>query len=1003
MAKLSLMRIGIVATLLIALPLTHCLTDDLPPGVSNSQDPADVSLTPEVSLTRIRLPHGFRATLFAGEPDIRRPLGFDLDDRGRLWVIENYSHPIWKEGPGQDRIVILEDTDHDGQFDKRIVFWDKGRYLSGIAYGHGGVWIGNAPELAFIPDRNRDDVPDSEPIVKLDGFQVTKNNMLNNFHWGPDGWLYGAVGVSDQALVGPPGAPNNRRTRITRGIWRYHPSRGEFEEIASGMVNPWGADFNEYGDLITSNTVIAHLWHIVPGMHAQRRGSEAGYPFAYQRIQTIADHLHWGGGKWQDSRQTNERHSVAGGGHAHCGGMIYLGDNWPAEYLGTFFTGNLHGNRINNDALTRRGSTYVATHRPDFLHADDDWFRSLTQRYGPDGGVFISDWHDLGECHDSDGSHRSSGRIYKVVHGSPEHFRVDLQSRSDAELIDLHTHANEWFVRHARRILQERKRAPAIHGLLKQRFRDAGTTTLRLRYLWTLYVTEGLTDPDLLALLADQDEYVRRWAVTLLVDPSRPINWSSPWTAANSNPPGEGVVVALRRLASDSSPLVRLAIACSLQRLPLEQRWQIAAQLTDNATDEFDAYLPLLIWYGVEPLVSADTTRALQLAAQSQLSTVSRLIARRAADISPASFEDVLDHVAATRQTQPRKAMLSGLLASIEQQRYASPKNWARVKRILAAASDDELEALTARIAIALGDPQATQQLKIQVSDVSIDTTTRRSALLSLSRIEGGITLAELHDLIRCDDPLRGAAIPLLKPIATEATGRILLTTFHTLTDHEQADAVAVLVGQAKTARQMLDAIANKALSPDVVSAYALHTLRSLPDKSLREIVSRLFANADSTSKAEQIAKYKQLLSADFLATAELPQGRKMFDATCAKCHQLFGEGNNFAPDLTGSGRMNLDYLLSNLIDPSSLIDPAYRVTNVVTEDGRLFSGFLVTHSERVITLMTPDGEVAIPHGEVELLETSSTSMMPEGLLQSYTDHQVRDLIGYLMSRRQVE
>ena len=339
--------------------------DDLPSGVVNTQDPGDIPLSPQESLRRITVPDGFQVTLFAGEPDVRRPIAFDFDDRGRLWVVENYSHPVWWENGDSDRILILEDLDHDGRFDRRKVFWDKGRYLTGLAVGHGGVWIANTPELSFIPDRDGDDVADSEPIVMLDGFQVSTNNVLNNFHWGPDGWLYGAIGLSTVSHVGRPGAPQQERKQITRGIWRYHPTRRDFEVVAEGMVNPWGADFNQYGDLFTTNTVIAHLWHIVPGMYCQRRDVEQEFPYAYGRIQSITDHLHWGGGMWQSSRITDERHSVAGGGHAHCGAMIYLGDNWPKQYRSTLFTVNLHGNRVNNDRLVPNKSSYVGAHAND--------------------------------------------------------------------------------------------------------------------------------------------------------------------------------------------------------------------------------------------------------------------------------------------------------------------------------------------------------------------------------------------------------------------------------------------------------------------------------------------------------------------------------------------------------------------------------------------------------------------------------------------------------------
>ena len=386
--------------------------------------------------------------------------------------------------------------------------------------------IANSPELIFIPDRDRDDVPDSDPIVVLDGFHQSDHNVLNNFHWGPDGWLYGAIGLSTPSYVGKPGTPKAKRTQITRGIWRFHPIRQKFEVIAHGMVNPWGADFNEFGDLFTTNTVIAHLWHIVPGMYCQRRDREHDNPYVYRRIQSIANHLHWGGKHWQHSRETTERHSVAGGGHAHCGAMIYLGDNWPEAYRGDFFTANLHGNRVNRDRLAASRSTYVGVHADDFLFANDPWFRGLSVKYGPDGGVYLSDWHDLGECHDTDGSHRTSGRIYKVVYGQPEGQAIALQEKNDAELVELHLHSNEWFVRHARRILHERaaigRDLTDAAERLKAIFENDEVVVHKLRALWTSFVIGDMDESALIALLDHENEHVRRWSVRLLVDRGQP-------------------------------------------------------------------------------------------------------------------------------------------------------------------------------------------------------------------------------------------------------------------------------------------------------------------------------------------------------------------------------------------------------------------------------------------------------------------------------------------------
>src|SRR5947208_13230925 len=142
---------------------------DLPPGVLNTQDPKDKPLSPQEALKKITVPEGFHVSLFAGEPDVMQPIAFDFDDRGRLWVVENFSYPDFKH-QDSDRIVIYTDNDGDGRFDERKVFWDKGHRLSGLTVGHGGVWVCSAPNLLFIPDANHDDIPDADPAVKLDGW-----------------------------------------------------------------------------------------------------------------------------------------------------------------------------------------------------------------------------------------------------------------------------------------------------------------------------------------------------------------------------------------------------------------------------------------------------------------------------------------------------------------------------------------------------------------------------------------------------------------------------------------------------------------------------------------------------------------------------------------------------------------------------------------------------------------------------------------------------------------
>ncbi len=375
--------------------------------------------SPDEALSRIDLPSGFDVSGFAAEPMVQQPIAMAFDTRGRLWVAEcfTYAENGKFETELRDRIVILEDSDHDGRADRRTVFWDQGQRLTSLEIGFGGVWVLCTPHLLFIPDRDGDDQPDAEPTVVLDGWVSAGHTLVNGLRWGPDGWLYGRHGIQGTSEVGTPDAPPEDRVSINCGIWRYHPQRRRFEVVCHGTTNPWGMDWNDHGQLFFINTVIGHLWQVLPGAHYRRMYGDDLRPELYELIEQTADHVHWDDGheEWTAQRKgVSTGTSRAGGGHAHVGLMFYLGDNWPLEYRDELFTLNLHGRRINRDHLEREGATYVGRHRPDFVTWGDAWFRGIDLAYGPDGGVYVLDWSDIGECHEADGVHRTSGRIYKI-------------------------------------------------------------------------------------------------------------------------------------------------------------------------------------------------------------------------------------------------------------------------------------------------------------------------------------------------------------------------------------------------------------------------------------------------------------------------------------------------------------------------------------------------------------------------------------------------------------
>src|SRR4051794_19859127 len=268
-------------------------------GVARSEDfpkPYDTEpgpgrpMAPAEAAASFRVPAGFHASVFASEPDVRNPIAMAWDARGRLWIAENYTYAERTQKFDlrlRDRVLIFEDADGDGRFDRRSVFTDDVQMLTSLEVGHGGTWLLCPPQLLFVPDRDGDDVPDAAPEVVLDGFTVPAenyHNFANGLRWGPDGWLYGRCGASSPGRLGVPGTADAERIPMNGGLWRYHPTQKRVEALTHGTTNPWGHDWNEFGEAFFVNTVNGHLWHAVAGSHFVRPHTIDPNPRAYALI-----------------------------------------------------------------------------------------------------------------------------------------------------------------------------------------------------------------------------------------------------------------------------------------------------------------------------------------------------------------------------------------------------------------------------------------------------------------------------------------------------------------------------------------------------------------------------------------------------------------------------------------------------------------------------------------------------------------------------------------------
>ena len=943
------------------------------------------------------VPQGFNVTLFAGEPDVQQPIGFCIDDRGRLWVAEAYNYPNHGTKPG-DRIVILEDADGDGRFDKRTVFYDQLNYVTGIEVGFGGAWVMSPPSLYFIPDRDGDDVPDGAPQVLLDGFgnHANSHNLANGFAWGPDGWLYGTHGRTNWSMLGKPGTPEAQRVRFDGGVYRYHPLRHVWEAYADGTTNPWGIDWDDYGQAFVCNCVNPHLFHVIQGAHYEPWRNRKSSEFAYERIGSIADHLHFVGANNVRQGLGSTEEDEAGGGHAHCGTLIYLGDNWPDRYRNTVFMNNIHGHRINNDLLQRQGSGYTATHGHDLMVAKDQWYMGVTLQGGPDGAVYASDWSDTGECHSVKNTRRHTGRIYKIAYGKPATVPVDLARRSDVELVQLQLHRNDWHVRHARRLLQER--AAQGHDMAEMRrqlhvmFAEQADETRKLRALWALHTIGGLDDAFLIAQLQHASEHVRTWAIQLLCE--------------DRDPPAQALSQFQHLAARGDSALVRLHLASALQRLSPGQRWPLAEALAARADDAADANLPLMIWYGVEPLVLDSLPRFIALAGNAKIPLVRRHIARRAASSSQAQtgLAALIQLVIKSDDESIHADMLAGIIDGLEGRRSAAmPADWPRTFAKLQQSQSDSTREQAVQLALIFDDPTALASLRKQASDRTVAAAIRNRSLQSLLAKKPADLPALLLDLV-ADPAIRSTALRGLAEYQHPATVATILSAYDSFDAATRQDALQTLASRPAWALALLEAVESKRIARTEVTAYTARQLQNLGDERLNAKLKSLWGEVRETpaEKARQIASYKKQLSPDAMARADRSAGRAMFQKDCANCHKLFGTGGSVGPEITGAQRSNLDYLLENLIDPSAAVARDFQMQIIETSAGRVITGLVVAESASAVTIQTVNEKIVVPLDEIENRATSRVSMMPDGMLQKFTGEQVRDLIAYLSSPGQV-
>ncbi len=947
---------------------------------------------------RMTIAPPFRVKLVAAEPLVRQPVAIDFDDRGRLWVIQYLQYPnpaglarvkvdrfsrtVYDRVPepppfgpkGADRITILDDLDENGRARKAKDFVAGLNLASGFAFGHGGVFVLQTPYLLFYPVRAGEDVPDGDPVVLLRGFGMEDaHSVANSLTWGPDGWLYGCQGSTVTANV--------RGIEFQQGVWRYHPLTHAFELFCEGGGNSWGLDFDRHGNLAYSTNVGGFtMLHGVQGGYYWKSFGKHG-PLHNPHAYGYFDHV---------------PHRNFRGGHVTVGGIFYRGDSFPPAFRDRYVAADLLGHNVYWHDVEPHGSTLRSRHAGELLVSNDTWFAPSDVALGPDGSVYVADWHDKRMAHpDPDAEwDRSNGRIYKIeAKGTRAYAGGDLSTLPREKLLALLTHPNDWYVRKARRILADR-RDPEVIFPLRTLVRDSKDAQLALEALWALYVSGGFSEGFATEVLGHRSAHLRRWAVRFLGD--------------------EGTVspALARRLielaGKEPDVTVRSQLASSAKRLPPAVGLPIVRHLVLGDKDGGDPHIPLLLWWAVErhaitsmnDVVSLFETKEAWKSSLARQTILPRLMRRLAAEGTSPSLTGCARLLVSAPSAGERDRLLVALDEGLRDRPRDAGKPSVALETALAGLwKEDTQDINLIRLMMRLGDKTAHRRALALATDPRVPVSVRVPLLRCLGEIGRPECAGPLVKLVAGTDPeaVRLAALDALPRFTQEEVGVELVRHYPRLSGRLRDQSRDVLSSRPGWALAFLRAIDAKKIEAKDVTPEQLRQLALHREPELSRLVRKHWGAVQSATPGEKLAEVRRLNNDLRAGGGDTVHGKAVFGKHCASCHRLFGEGHMVGPDLTHTTRKDRDWLLIHIVDPNAVIRKEYLSYVVQTKDGRVLTGLLAEQTTGQVTLVMANNErKTVARDRVESMQESAVSLMPENLLKSLRPQELRDLFRYL-------
>lgn len=945
-------------------------------------------LTPQQAQTHFRLDPGLRIELAAAEPEVQSPVAMCFDEDGRLWVVEMLDYPNGPQPgrPPEGRIKILEDRNGDGRYEQARVFAEGLLFANGLLRWRDGVLVTAAPHIVHLRDTDGDGQADRREVL-YEGFAV-ENPQLRVSHpiLGMDNWVYVVNGLRGGKIKRPGRAETP--LDISGLDFRFDPVNGRYEAV-TGM-GQYGNTFDDWGNRFVC-TNRNHLIPIVLPDRYVRRNPFLAPP------EPVRDNQGAGGAArvYPLSKNWTTSNLHAGTFSAACGVFIYRGSLLPATYRGAAFTCDPTGNLIHMETLSPDGVTFrgkPAREGVEFLATPDDWCRPVFLTSGPDGALYFVDMYraviEHPEWMPPELRNRpdllwgkDKGRIWRIVPADHQDKspRPRLSRATVLELVALLEHVDAWWRTTAQRLLLERQDRTAVEPL-RRLARQADKPLARLHAAWLLAGLGELDDDTVLGLLQHEHPRLREHGVALAEQRLK-----------DSITLREQVIA----LADNADARVRFQVALSLGEWDDDQILPPLARIALAGAE--DSWTRMAVATAVPQragaLVTELTRRRPGLTARATpgrlalLRELATLIGARRDTEEIATLLQVLSELDIKDRLHWQAAGLNGLsegLARRGEQMAAFVEALSASRRPLV----EQVNRLLAEAATVAGDLRRSAEERL-------------AAVRLLAHAPWSVAEKSLPGLLTDDEPqVRLAAVRAIAAQPRAEVASLLLGPWRGYSPAVRREVLEAVLSRTERTLTLLQAIEAGQVKPNDLDALRSRQLLNSKDPAIRDRARRLLQNNLPADRKQVLERYRAALS----MPGDAGRGRMVFQKHCATCHRVAGLGVDVGPDVSDTRTKTSEQLLLDILDPNAAIDSNFVNFTVTTKSGRVLTGILVAETSSSITLRRAESQTdVVLRQDVEEIQSTGVSLMPEGLERSISVAELADLVAFLKNWRYLD